>query len=81
MSQKTNRDLLDFGQDIKRMSADNITPPDTASKPHHEETISKPASESKTPTRTTPSSSSNVEPDSARSEQMRRQDDKSDGRK
>ncbi|KAK6506839.1 hypothetical protein TWF481_005299 [Arthrobotrys musiformis] len=37
-TKKTNRDLLDVGRDIKRMSADNITPPDTASKPYEEPT-------------------------------------------
>ncbi|KAK6362139.1 hypothetical protein TWF730_005836 [Orbilia blumenaviensis] len=57
MSQKKNNDLLEFGQDIKRMSADNITPPDTAAASKlvsHEETDTGDITgESKTPVKPT----------------------------
>ncbi|EPS42271.1 hypothetical protein H072_3746 [Dactylellina haptotyla CBS 200.50] len=37
MSKRTETDLLDFGKDVKSMSAGNITPPDTASKPQKDD--------------------------------------------
>ncbi|RVD81844.1 uncharacterized protein DFL_009691 [Arthrobotrys flagrans] len=78
MSQKTNGDLLDFGQDIKRMSADNITPPDTASKPREESTATgKPASGLETHPRST--GFFNVKSGSAAAA-ARRREDKSDGK-
>ncbi|KAF3154439.1 hypothetical protein TWF569_000407 [Orbilia oligospora] len=113
MSQKTNSDLLDFGQDsmsyptlfpllqsvsdigygrltvgviltiVKRMSADNITPPDTASRPREESSTTttaaaeKPANESKTTARS--SGSSNIDSEEAAAAARWRKD-KSDGK-
>ncbi|KAK6521665.1 hypothetical protein TWF506_001874 [Arthrobotrys conoides] len=81
MSQKSNSDLLDFGQDIKRMSADNITPPDTASRPREESTTAttaeKPVEESRTTVRSAGSSSIDSEEAAAASRWGK---DKSDGK-
>ncbi|KAK6541516.1 hypothetical protein TWF694_007323 [Orbilia ellipsospora] len=63
MSKRTESDLLDFGKDVKRISVDNLTPPDTAqAKSRDEETTAKqPVNKEQSNRPTANQSSSSVE--------------------